>query len=346
MRRFAVPAAVLILAAAAFAPLASGAAPPPAPPSWAQAQIDSVVGAGLMGTASDPAAFRPDDALTQTDLDGLIGGLTQAPVPARYSVPPVTMASLDLQLVNALGLGPAAQQFAQSARAAGLKVPTRFGSEVVARLLGLRINHPAKQDALELLPGNPATRAEAAYSAARILSFTGDETQWAEDAATSFVLPAYTPWQRRIVTTALSFVGFPYVWGGTSEKQETFGSVTARGGFDCSGFVWRVYKLQAYPNEGTLAATLKGRTTMQMSGEVPPAQRIGIDDVQPGDVLFFGAKGPKSKPAQVDHAAIYLGGGWFVHSSEYGVALAPLAGWYLDKFAWARRPLAEAGLNT
>src|SRR5207248_9408205 len=132
-----------------------------------------------------------------------------------------TMAALDLQLVDALGLGPIAQQFASTARAAGLKVPARFGTEVVARLLGLRVNHPAKQDALELLPGDTATRAEAAYSAARILRFSGYETQGVQDASATFTLPTYTPWQRRILDTALSFVGFPYIWGGTSERQET-----------------------------------------------------------------------------------------------------------------------------
>ena len=45
----------------------------------------------------------------------------------------------------------------------GLAAPARFGSEVVARLLGLRYNHPSNRDGLEPLPGNPATRAEAAY---------------------------------------------------------------------------------------------------------------------------------------------------------------------------------------
>jgi cell wall-associated NlpC family hydrolase len=339
MRRLAAPAALLTLAAC-LAPLAARAAPPR---SWAQPQIDAVVAAGMMGT--DPQAFRPDDPLTQADLDGLIGGLTQQPAEARFTEQPVTMAALDLQLVDALGLGPTAQQFASTARAAGLKVPARFGTEVVARLLGLRVNHPAKQDALELLPGDPATRAEAAYSAARILGVSGDETPRMQDAAASFTLPAYTPWQKRILNTAFSFVGFPYVWGGTSEKQQTLFGVTSRGGFDCSGFVWRVYKLQAYPDAGTLGASLKGRTTMQMSGEVPRAQRIGFDDLQPGDVVFFGAKGTKSKPGQIDHAGIYVGSGWFVHSSGYGVALAQLDGWYLDEFAWARRPLAEAGLS-
>ena len=82
-----------------------------------------------------------------------------------------------------------------------------------------------------------------------------------------------------------------------------------------------------------------------MSGEVPPAQRIKkVENLQPGDVIFQGAKGAKSKPTQVDHAGIYLGGGWFVHSSGNGTTLHPFEGWYRDRFAWARRPLREAGL--
>jgi cell wall-associated NlpC family hydrolase len=60
--------------------------------------------------------------------------------------------------------------------------------------------------------------------------------------------------------------------------------------------------------------------------------------------VFFGAAGPRSKPAQVDHMGIALGNGWMIHSSRYGVALAELTGWYGDHFAWGRRPLAEAGL--
>ena len=80
---------------------------------------------------------------------------------------------------------------------------------------------------------------------------------------------------------------------------------------------------------------------MEMSGEVPKKLRIPFEELAPGDVLFFGAHGPKSKPAEVDHAGIYLGNGWLIHSSEYGVALAPLDGWHSQRFAWARRPLAE-----
>ena len=135
------------------------------------------------------------------------------------------------------------------------------------------------------------------------------------------------------------------MWGGESESKESPFGPQKHGGFACSGFVWRVYNLQAYANEGKLADVLRGRTTYAMSGEVAAGARIPLAELQPADVLFFGARGPRSKPSQVNHTAIYLGNGWFIQSSEYGVAVAQLAGWYATRFAWARRPLAEAGLS-
>jgi cell wall-associated NlpC family hydrolase len=155
------------------------------------------------------------------------------------------------------------------------------------------------------------------------------------------VLPTLSPWQKRIISNAVRFIGYPYVWGGESESPESPYGPQAHGGFDCSGFVWRVYKIQEYPGAGRLAETLQGRTTYAMSGE---AQRIPPAKLQPADVIFFGARGPKSKPGQVDHMGIYLGNGWFIHSSRHGVAIAPVSGGYEKRLAWGRRPLAEAGL--
>src|SRR5919204_172698 len=290
--------------------------------TWAQPEIQAVVSAGLMGT--DAADFHPNDSLTRIALEQLVAGLTHsAPQLVANPTAPVTMTGLDTRLVNALGLADTAKLFQQSASAAGLKPPSRFGTEAVARLLGLRTNHPAAQDNLELLPNQPATRAEAAYSAAQILRFSARELSAVQLAATSFTLPTLTAWQQRILQTAVRFIGFPYVWGGTSEKPESPFGVHAPGGFDCSGFVWRVFKLQAYPNEGTLATVLQGRTTYAMSGEVPAAKRVPLSKLQPADVLFFGAHGPNSKPAQINHTGIYLGNGWFIHSSGYGVAGCP-----------------------
>jgi len=61
--------------------------------------------------------------------------------------------------------------------------------------------------------------------------------------------------------------------------------------------------------------------------------------------MFFGRGGRRARAAAIDHAGIYLGGGWLINSSRYGVALAPVKSWYADRFAWGRRPLAEAGLS-
>jgi cell wall-associated NlpC family hydrolase len=314
------------------------------PANWAQPQIRIVVSHGLM--ANNIQTFHPNDPLTRGALTMLVAGLTsEHPTATTASTTPVTMAQLDSTLVRGLGLSGAAAEFAAAARSAGLTPPSRFGTEVVARLLGLRTNHPAQLDSLELLPSQSATRAEAAYSAAQILNFHGWETEQIQELADSFALPTLTPWQTRILQTAVRFIGYPYVWGGTSETAEAPFGVQAPGGFDCSGFVWRVYKLQAYPGGSALSTTLKGRTTFAMSGEVPVTKRIAFAKLRPGDVLFWGAAGPRSKPAQVDHTGIYLGNGWFIHSSGYGVALAQLSGWYKQRFAWARRPLAEAGLG-
>jgi cell wall-associated NlpC family hydrolase len=153
-----------------------------------------------------------------------------------------------------------------------------------------------------------------------------------------------SPWQRRILRTAVGLVGYPYVWGGASERPAR-GVGAKAAGFDCSGFVWRVYKLQRYPASARLPRLLRGRTTYEMSAEVPRAERVPLRRLAPGDVVFFGDAGPRSRPGEVDHMGIALGNGWLVHSSRYGVALTPLAGWYRERFAWARRPLAEARLE-
>ena len=255
--------------------------------------------------AKTVTAFRADDTLTQGELAALVAGLTKHSA-GTVATPgaAVTVTQLDARLVRALGLSDAAAAFAAGAQAAGLATPSRFGTETVARLLGLRTNHPAAHDDLELLPTDPATRAETAYSVAQILRFKGWETAVRRGRGGHVRASTLGVWQTRVLNTAVRFVGFPYVWGGTSEKAEAPFGVQAHGGFDCSGFIWRVYKLQAYPGGAALAPTLKGRTTYQMSGEVGPAKRIGFAKLAPGDVLFFGPAGPRSKPASIGHTGV------------------------------------------
>src|SRR5436853_500381 len=228
----------MLAAACAIAAVSTGAADGSSKslPNWAAPQIATVVAHKMMG-ATSVKKFRPNAALTHQTLSDLAddlkeqvgsappppdpgtgttttgttettttGGTTTTTTPVPSPSVHATMAQLDRALVQAIGLGKAAKQFTLGARADGLKVPGRFGFEVVARLLGLRINHPAAQDFIELRPQDAATRAEAAYSAAQILDFGPLDDSWqiaqVKSLAATFALPQLNDWQRQIISFA------------------------------------------------------------------------------------------------------------------------------------------------
>ena len=309
--------------------------------SFAAVQIDAVVAAGLMAPSVD--SFRPADPLTESELAGVLASLGMS---IRVADPyrPITLRELDARLVSLVGLRTAAMQIRLAALNAGLTPKSWLGTEAVARMLGLRINHERESEGLELQLSQPATREEAAYSVARVLALTPEELKSTRETASTFALPYLTDLQRTVLARALSFVGSPYVWAGTSERPQKLGGRLLPGGFDCSGFVWRVYKLEAFPGAPGLGKVLRGRTTYAMSGEVVRSLRIARGSLEPGDVVFFGDRGMQSTPPQVGHMGIYLGNDWMVHSSRFGTTLTPMRDWYETRFAWARRPLAEAGL--
>jgi cell wall-associated NlpC family hydrolase len=338
MRRLALFSCLLLFATAGVAGAGRSA-----PASWAAPQIATVVAQGLMAQTTEE--FRPDDVLTQSELAVVLASLGVPDVSAPEPDRSVTLRELDARLVTAMGLRPQARAIRELALAAGLAPTPHLGTETIARMLGLRLNHPRPEEHLELQPKQPATRAEAAYSLARLLTISKYDLESVRVNAEAFFPPVVTEWQRQVLQRALRFVGSPYVWAGTSERPQKLLDGKKPGGFDCSGFVWRVYKLEPFAGASGLADVLKGRSSYAMSGEVPRSLRIPLADLQPGDVLFFGSRGTSSRPSEVGHMGIYVGDGWFVHSSERGTTLQPMGGWYETRFAWGRRPLAEAGLE-
>ena len=295
-----------------------------------------------MGPSVD--AFRPLDPLTASELATVVaslGGPIAVDDPDRL----VPVRELHAQLVSLAGLRAEARALRLAAHEAGLAPRSWLGTETVARLLGLRVNHPRGQDELELQVSQPVTRAEAAYSIAVYLRLAETTIESVRATVRSFAPPQLTAWQRTVLARALRYVGSPYVWAGTSERPQRLFGRQLPGGFDCSGFVWRVYRAQPFPEAPELSRTLVGRTTYAMSGEVPTSARIPRAALSPGDVVFFGLRGARSKPSEVDHMGIYVGNGWIVHSSRFGTTLTPMTGWYEARFAWARSPLVEAGLE-
>jgi len=96
---------------------------------------------------------------------------------------------------------------------------------------------------------------------------------------------------------ALNFIGTPYVWGGDSLQH----------GADCSGFVQSLF--------GQIGIDLP-RTAAEQALVGTPVTRL--EDLQPGDRLYFWEK----KRNEIGHTGIYIGNGYFVHSSmgHHGVA--------------------------
>jgi cell wall-associated NlpC family hydrolase len=79
-----------------------------------------------------------------------------------------------------------------------------------------------------------------------------------------------------------------------------------------------------------------------MAGEIPRSQRIRLDQVRPGDLLFFGSAGFRSRASEANivHVGIALSPHWMVHSSSQGVYVSSLDdSWRRAEFAWARRVL-------
>ncbi len=99
----------------------------------------------------------------------------------------------------------------------------------------------------------------------------------------------------KIVRLARSFVGTPYVWGGTSPN-----------GFDCSGFVQYVY--------GKLGINLPRISYQQANA----GTTVALNKLQAGDLVAWDNS---TRNNGADHIAIYLGGGLIAEAPRPGVNL-------------------------
>lgn len=107
---------------------------------------------------------------------------------------------------------------------------------------------------------------------------------------------ALNPNGETILKTAYRFMGIPYLWGGTSTK-----------GMDCSGFTKTVYFLN-----GIILA--RDASQQVNNGELVDT-KDGWQNLQPGDLLFFGRKADESRKERITHVAIYIGDGDFIHAA-------------------------------
>jgi hypothetical protein len=157
---------------------------------------------------------------------------------------PVTTREVHRALVLALGLG----DLAAGAEALHLRdgtpieTPEGFGSLLIGMRLGLRYNHG--DETLDVGPDSALPRAEVAWSLYRATT----APSWVRDSLAPYAtmeLPNLGPKLQRVVSFAVDYVGYPYVWGGEWHEPSPSGYCCGYqpvGGFDCSGVTWWVMK--------------------------------------------------------------------------------------------------------
>lgn len=114
-----------------------------------------------------------------------------------------------------------------------------------------------------------------------------------------------------VVETAKKYLGYKYVYGGSSPST----------GFDCSGFTSYVFKLHGVTLNRTAAGQYNNGTNVEKA------------NLQPGDLLMFGKSG-------INHVGIYLGGGMMIHAANKsrGVTTDTInSGYYFNNYVGARR---------
>lgn len=104
------------------------------------------------------------------------------------------------------------------------------------------------------------------------------------------------PTQENILETAKTFMGIPYLWGGTSAKA-----------MDCSGFTKTVYFLN-----GVL---LDRDASQQANKGILVDTENGFENLQKGDLLFFGNEETKKRKESITHVGIYIGNMEFIHEA-------------------------------
>ena len=220
--------------------------------------------------------------------------------------------------------------------------PSYLPSIVASRQLGLRFNHSATGDGHEVTPKEPIDRAEVAYMIYRGYQAASGWELYGLAGYKSVSFPPLSDRQKQVVKFALKFVGYPYIWAGEYPTPDSPYGTQKSGGFDCSGFVFYVMKMHF----GYDSITVNQRGAHDMAAVAKP--RITRGKLKCGDLIFFGPKGPSSSVESIYHAGLYLGRGWFIHStgSTDGVTISSLnaSTYYKQNFAWGRRVLTAAEL--
>jgi cell wall-associated NlpC family hydrolase len=110
-----------------------------------------------------------------------------------------------------------------------------------------------------------------------------------------------------VLASAKSQLGVPYVWGGE----------TAGEGFDCSGLVQWAFDQEGYvlPDGSPMPRTSQAQWDATRQWQVP------LDQLQPGDLVFFVGGGDGGSMTAPGHVGIYAGNGQIIDAPYTGTVV-------------------------
>lgn len=147
---------------------------------------------------------------------------------------------------------------------------------------------------------------------------TEDEEQKTTDSANNEIptVPSNSAAGDQIVSFARQYLGYRYVYGGTTPST----------GFDCSGFIYYIYKSCGYSISRSLSAQANTGTAVPKS------------ELQAGDIVFFN----NTSSGALGHVGIYIGNGTMIHAanSKRGVVTDTINSGYYNTYYYTARRIA------
>lgn len=131
------------------------------------------------------------------------------------------------------------------------------------------------------------------------------------------VLPSLSTGGDQIISFAKQYLGYRYVYGGTSPST----------GFDCSGFIYYVFNSCGYSISRSLGA------------QANTGVAVSKAELQPGDIVFFN----NTSSGALGHVGIYIGNGTMIHAanSSRGVVTDTINSGYYNTYYYTARRIAN-----
>lgn len=152
-----------------------------------------------------------------------------------------------------------------------------------------------KENQVEETQNNTTTSRDGGTTQREEPTVSGSTTEKKEEPKKDTNITNNSSKENEIVAYAKQYLGYAYVYGGSSPKT----------GFDCSGFTSYVYKHFGY------------NLSRSSVGQASNGTKVSKEELKPGDLVIY----KNTSLTKIGHVGIYIGDNKMIHASEPGVGV-------------------------